>query len=325
MLEFIKKWLKVCLCCVKKSLGMVLNMTQNTFEKQLASKKILICDGGMGTQLQKLGLPIGVCGDIWNLENPRAVATVHNAYLDAGVDILITNTFSSNQFRLAHYGLADRVEEVVRQAVQTLLEVVSGTPALVFGDLGPLGEFLEPVGDISRDDAVKAFREAAEVFADTDVDEIIIETISAPEEMECAVEAVRSVSSQPVVASFTFGRTPAGLRTMTGATPEECALLGNRLGVDVLGVNCGTDLDGKDYVEIIRRYAQASDLPILVEPNAGKPSVINGSIVYPATPEEMASWVPELISAGARIIGGCCGTTPEHIRAIAEAARKVQS
>lgn len=280
--------------------------------------KTLVCDGAMGTELQRLGLPFGLCGDVWNLDNPSAVAEVHRQYLEAGANLLLTNTFSTNRYRLAHFGLADKVAEIAKQAVHILRSVV-GDQAWLVGELGPLGEFLEPFGEISRSDAVDAFRETAEVFAGEGVDAIIIETITALDEMEAAVEAVRSVTALPLAACFTFESSPVGLRTMTGATPQQCAELLARLPVDMVGCNCGTNLTGPDYLEIVRVLSQVTQKPVLVEPNAGTPELVEGRIVYHATPQALATLVPSFVQSGARIIGGCCGTSPDHIREIRRA------
>jgi 5-methyltetrahydrofolate--homocysteine methyltransferase len=288
------------------------------FREALLAGRRLVCDGAMGTELQRRGLPPGRCSDVWNLENPAAVADVHQQYAAAGAEILLTNTFGTNRYRLAHYGMGDKVAQVARAGVAILRNAVP-TGAWLFGEMGPLGEFLEPVGDVSREDAVAAFSEPAQVFADEGVDAIIIETIAALDEMECAIEAVRSVTTLPLVACFTFEKSPVGLRTMTGATPEACATLLRELAVDAAGCNCGTDLDAEAYCQLVATFARVAGVPVIVEPNAGTPDLIDGRIVYRASPEDMAQWVPALVDAGARIIGGCCGTTPDHIRAMARA------
>ncbi len=284
--------------------------------ERLATGQKLVCDGAMGTELQRLGLPVGMCGDVWNLDNPDAVAAVHRQYVEAGADILLTNTFSTNRYRLAHFGRGDQIVAIAKAAV-SLLRREAPPHVYVCGEVGPLGEFLEPVGDISRQDAVAAFCETAEVFAGEGVDAIIIETITALDEMECAVEAVRTVTTLPLMACFSFEKTPVGLRTMTGATPEACAQLLRDLPVDLVGCNCGTNLGLEDYVELVRTFAQVSQRPVIVEPNAGTPELVGGKVCYKAEPETLVEWVPSLLSAGASIIGGCCGTTPDHIRAIA--------
>lgn len=293
-------------------------MSKQALLKAVIHGKILVCDGAMGTELQRLGLPFGLCGDVWNLDNPSAVAEVHRQYVEAGADLLLTNTFSTNRYRLAHFGLADKVAEIAKRAVHILRGVV-GDQAWLVGELGPLGEFLEPFGEISRSEAVDAFRETAEVFAGEGVDAIIIETITAPDEMDAAVEAVRSVTDLPLAGCFTFQSSPVGLRTMTGATPQQCAELLASLPVDMVGCNCGINLTGSDYLEIARVFSQATQKPLLLEPNAGTPELVEGRIVYRAAPEALAALVPSFVQAGVRIIGGCCGTSPDHIREIRRA------
>lgn len=290
----------------------------------LRDENLLVCDGAMGTELQREGLPLGLCGDVWNLENPNAVARVHRRYVEAGADILLTNTFSANRYRLAHYGLADKVQVIAREAVK-ILRSVATEKTFLLGELGPLGEFLEPYGEVSHAAAVTAFREAIEVFAGEGVHGIIIETVAAPEEMECAIEAARAVTDLPLIACFTFESSPVGLRTMSGATPEQCAELLAQLPANIVGCNCGTNLSAKDYEQLVATFAHITKKPVIVEPNAGTPELIDGQIVYRATPEALATWVPQLVEAGARIIGGCCGTGPEHIRAFRQAVNSLRS
>ncbi|MCX7625193.1 MAG: homocysteine S-methyltransferase family protein [Candidatus Sumerlaeaceae bacterium] len=293
-------------------------MAKQSLLEAVRSGKILVCDGAMGTELQRMGLPFGLCGDAWNLDNPGAVAEVHHRYLDAGADLLLTNTFSTNKYRLAHFGLGERVREVAEQAVRILRGVISEHVWLV-GELGPLGEFLEPFGDISRSEAIAAFRETVEVFVGEGVEAIIIETITSLDEMEAAVEAVRTVTDLPLAACFTFEVSPAGLRTMTGATPQQCAELLAQLPVDIVGCNCGTNITSTDYERIVQILSQTSQKPVLIEPNAGTPELVDGQIAYRTTPADFARAVPAYVQQGARIIGGCCGTGPDHIRAIRSA------
>ncbi len=294
-------------------------MARESLLDSLAAGRILVCDGAVGTELQRRGLPTGLCGDVWNIENPVAVAEVHREYGEAGADLLLTNTFSSNRYRLSHFGLGHKVREVANAAV-TILRSAAKPHQYLFGELGPLGEFLEPFGDISRAEAIAAFEEAARVFRELGVDGIIIETIAALDEMESAVTAVRNVAPDiPLAACFTFEKSPVGLRTMTGATPSDCAQLLAELPVDIVGTNCGTNLDKQSYTEIVQTLAEITRRPVLVEPNAGTPVLEGSRIIYKATPEELSGWVNDLIKAGARIIGGCCGTTPAHIRAIRQA------
>jgi 5-methyltetrahydrofolate--homocysteine methyltransferase len=279
----------------------------------------LLADGGMGTQLQRAGLEPGGCGDLWNLEHPDRVLEIQRRYVAAGAQVLLTNTFGSNRYVLERYDAADRVVSgnvagaaVARQA--------AGADVWVLGDIGPFGGFVEPLGDHTADDVYGAFAEQARALLEGRVDGIIIETMTALDEIALAIRAARDMGAPFVIACMSFDATRAGLRTMMGTTPEQAAEAMLAAGADALGANCGTSLTIADFAEIARRYrAVAPDAVIMVEPNAGQPELIGDDVVYSAGPAEMAATIGVLVDAGVDIIGGCCGTTPDHISAFAHA------
>jgi 5-methyltetrahydrofolate--homocysteine methyltransferase len=276
--------------------------------------RVLLGDGAMGTQLQQAGLEPGGWGDEWNLIHPERVAAVQRKYVEAGSDCLITNTFGSNRFVASRYGLENKIREVNRAGAE-IARAVAGTQRYVLGDVGPFGGMLEPIGETSREEIVAAFEEQVRGLAEGGVDAIIIETMTALEEMECAVEAVRNVTNVPVIGSFAFDKLKnGGYKTMMGVSPEQAAGTLVKLHADVMACNCGTALDTSDYQTIIATLRAAGDAPIMAQPNAGMPELNDDVIIYRETPEMMAEAVWGLVRSGANIVGGCCGTTPDHIR-----------
>ncbi len=278
----------------------------------LLKKGILLFDGAMGTQLQAAGLEPGTLPESWNLSHPDAVRRIHGAYIDAGARVVTTNSFGGSRFKLDHYGLGEKVREINRQAALLAHEACSGR-AFVAGSLGPTGEFLEPLGDVPPDRMKKAFAEQSEALLEGGADIIIVETMMALDEACLAVSAAAE-SDVPVIASMTFdaGR---GCRTLMGVDIPTAVSGLLEAGADAVGSNCGNGIEG--FIEIIGRMREITEAPLLAEPNAGLPRLENGKTVYSETPEMMASWLPALREAGATLIGGCCGTTPEHIRLFA--------
>ncbi len=276
-------------------------------------ERVLLADGAMGTQLQERGLEHGACGELWNKAYPDRVRAIHQAYREAGADLILTNTFGGNLVRLAGHQCAQFAYELNYLGAQLAREA-AGASGFVLGDIGPLGEFLEPIGDLTKAQAVEAFEPQAQAFADAKTDAILIETMSALDEAECAIEAVRNVAKCPIFLSFTFEVSPAGIHTMTGATPEDVARFATDWGVAVVGTNCGRNLHMQDYVAILERMRNVTSLPLMVQPNAGAPVLSEGKTVYRETHEKMAEWIDAFVAAGAQIVGGCCGTTPAHIR-----------
>ncbi|MFO7743458.1 MAG: homocysteine S-methyltransferase family protein [Anaerolineae bacterium] len=287
------------------------------FLSRLRSGDVIVADGAMGTMLQEAGLPPGTPPEGWLLERPEAVVRVHQAYVEAGADLILTCTFGATRPRLERSGLGDRLGEINRRAVEIAREA-AGRDGLVAGDIGPTGEFLAPLGRLSYEEAVDIFAEQAEALADAGVDVLYIETMAALEEVRAAVEgALQAGEGTPVTATLSFdshGRTNMGVR------PEEAAEALLELGVDALGGNCGATLDMTlGAVQAMREVAPRT--PLIVKPNAGKPRMVEDEVVYDATPEDMAAYARKFVDLRARIVGGCCGSTPEHIAAIARAVR----
>ncbi len=281
---------------------------------QAVHSGVLLGDGAMGTQLIEAGLDPGQSGDEWNLTQPDRVRAIHAAYVAASSDVLITNSFQASSLALARYGLAEKSYDLNIHAARIARDCI-GQSGYVLGDIGPFGGFLEPLGTTSRSDLEASFAIQVNGLLDGGVDGIIIETMTSLEELETAVMAVRRCrTGVPIIGSVTFDRVADGnFRTMTGVSVEDTVSFLMQLGVDVLGCNCGTGIHIDDYVQLVATYRKLSDLPLMVQPNAGQPRLDRGRIVYDETPERMADAVPMLIEAGVSVVGGCCGTTPEHI------------
>jgi len=282
------------------------------------SLRPLVCDGAMGTQLMARGLASGSCGMVWNVERPGDLGSIHQAYRNAGCDLITTNSFGGTRFALELHGLADRMAELNRAAASVARAAIGDT-GWVLGDVGPFGDFLEPVGDVTPDELREAFQAQIAALLEGGADAILIETMSDPAEAVVGVEAAKACAKDiPVIATYCFQKTaPGEFRTMMGTTATEAMRRAIDAGADIVGTNCGTALGLDDYVELAGQLvAAAGKTPVIVQPNAGSPHVANGKTIYKATPEEMAATVTRLLDAGVRIIGGCCGTTPAHLAAM---------
>jgi 5-methyltetrahydrofolate--homocysteine methyltransferase len=271
----------------------------------------VVTDGAWGTELQARGLPLGEFPDAWNLSHPERVAEVASAYVEAGSQIILTNTFGANPVRLAGSGSADKVGEINRAGVEISRRSASGR-ALVFASIGPSGKLLANE-DVTAEELRAAFQEQARALASAGADALVIETMSDLEEAKLAVAAART-TGLPVVACLVFDSGANKDRTMMGTTPEQVAEALTAAGADVIGANCGQGIAG--FATICQRLGAATARPIWIKANAGLPQLVNGRAVYSTTPEDFASHVPQLIKSGASFIGGCCGTNPEFIRAI---------
>lgn len=281
--------------------------------------QIVLADGAIGTELQRAGLEPGACCEAWNFEHPERVGAIHRAYVEAGSRLITTNSFRANRIALAQFGLDARVIEINQSAARIAREA-AGARAWVMGSIGPLGAFIEPLGEITVETAFDAFLEQARALIAAGVDALIIETITATEELEIALRAAREARASVIIASMAFDKARDGYKTMMGVSIEQGVEAMTRAGADVIGCNCGARLAMNDYVEIVRRMRSYSDKPMIVEPNAGQAELIEGEIIYDQTAQTMAEKVEDLIRAGAGLIGGCCGTTPDFIRAFNAAA-----
>ncbi len=281
------------------------------------ARKPLLADGAMGTQLQQAGLEPGGCGEAWNLDHPERVLAIQRAYVEAGSDCLITNTFGASRIMLERHG-EERVVEINRAGVELARSAFGDRPGFVLGDIGPFGGLLEPYGEMPADRVAESFAQQSRALISAGVDAILIETQTAFEELELAIAAARQAGAPCVIASMAFDLMHDGreVRTMMGITPEAAAGFMRDRGVDVAALNCGTGVDMSKAADTVRRYRSVQPLPVMAQPNAGQPVLENMRVVYRQTPEEMAAGLPELLAAGAAIVGGCCGSTPDHIRAL---------
>lgn len=280
-------------------------------EKLLAAGPV-VTDGAWGTQLQARGLGIGEFPDLWNLSNAGKVEEVARAYVDAGSQVILTNTFGANRVRLAETGRAAQAAEINQRGVEISRKAAAGKAA-VFASIGPSGKLLM-TGETSADELSTAFVEQAQALASAGTDVIVVETMSDLEEAKLAIAAAR-VTGLPVVACMVFDAGKDKDRTMMGSTPEQVAKALTEAGADVIGANCGQGIEG--FVPICQRLRAATDRPLWLKPNAGLPQLVGDRAIYTTTPEEFVARVPELIRLGTSFIGGCCGSSPEFIQAIA--------
>ncbi|MBN1435899.1 MAG: homocysteine S-methyltransferase family protein [Sedimentisphaerales bacterium] len=286
------------------------------FKTLLQQQKFLISDGGWGTEFAKLGLPPGEAPEHWNIERPKDVQSIAQAYVNAGSDIIITNSFGGNTFKLKKSHILDQAEEINRLAAQ-ISKNAAADKALVFASIGPTGEFMEPLGTVSEAEMIAAFVPQIKGFVAGGADGIVIETFTDLAEAKAALKAAKDNCDLPVVVSLTFDKGARGYATMMGITPAQAAQEFTAAGADSVGSNCGAGIE--NMIEVAKLMSPATDLPLWFKANAGLPELIDGQTVFRQTPEVMVSHLNELLDAGANIIGGCCGTSPDHIRAIAQA------
>lgn len=279
--------------------------------ERLLAQGPVVTDGAWGTQLQARGLAVAEFPDAWNLTRPDGVAAVARAYVEAGSQVILTNTFGANRLRLVDAGLADKVTDINRAGVEISKRAGEGR-ALVFASIGPSGKMLLN-DDVTPDELRRTFAEQAAALACAGADALVIETMSDVEEAKPAVAAARA-TGLPVVACMVFDSGKNKDRTMMGHTPEQAAQALTEAGADVIGANCGQGIAG--FVKICQRLRAATSLPVWIKPNAGLPEMVDGRVFYRISPEEFANHVPALLEAGANFIGGCCGTSPEFVRAM---------
>jgi 5-methyltetrahydrofolate--homocysteine methyltransferase len=285
-----------------------MNARYDLFRKRLANE-LLILDGSMGALLQKRGLPPGYAPDLWNIENPDTIRGVHKEYFEAGSDIVITNTFGASKLRLQEYQAYGKLKEINTRAVDIARSVV-GDKGFVAGDIGPCGDTIFPTGKLPFDDAVELFHEQAAALVSAGADLIIVETMFDSLDYKAALSGVRAVSRDiPVIALMTFNTD--GISD-TGISPESCVAIAEGFHADVVGANCSVGPDA--MVRVIERMKKFSQLPLCAQPNAGMPKLLNSQTVFPLDANAMAGYVESFFRAGARVLGGCCGTTPEYIK-----------
>jgi 5-methyltetrahydrofolate--homocysteine methyltransferase len=285
-----------------------------SFTDALASHAVLVADGATGTNYQNMGIEPGVAPEEWVVDAPDKVQELHRRFRDAGSDLVLTCSFGGSSLRLADEALHGRAVEVNRRAAELAREAVGGD-VLVAGSLGPTGHLADPLGPLTRDLAVATFAEQALALTDGGVDLLVLETFFSLDEGLWAVEGVQSASDLPLVVSYSFDQ---GTKTMMGLTPTQVVEAFAPLGVAAIGANCGKSLDETDAI-VGELVAAADGLPLWVKPNAGVPRMVGDQVIYDAGPEDLAAHVARYVERGARVVGGCCGSTPEHVAAIANA------
>ena len=285
-----------------------------SFTELLAGPRVLLADGATGTNYQAMGLEPGVAPEEWVLDAPERVMELHRRFAEAGSDLVLTCTFGATGIRLADGPLAGRAREVNVRAAELAREAV-GETLLVAGSLGPTGKLVEPYGDLTHEAAVDAYAEQARALADGGVDLLVLETFFALEEALWAIDGVTGATDLPLVASFSFDQ---GTRTMMGVSAADVVAAVVPLGVAAVGANCGRSLADTDAL-VAELLGAAPAVPLWIKPNAGVPHVVGDEVVYEAGPDELAAHVRRYADAGARVVGGCCGSTPEHVAAIAGA------
>jgi len=289
--------------------------------KERIKQGSLLLDGAMGTELIARGIEVGTCNEYLNIDSPDIISGIHKAYLLAGSDAIITNTFGANKYALARHGLAEEVARINNAGAQIARRAV-GEEKYVLGDIGPSGDFLEPLGTLKPDELRDAFAAQAKALLAGGADGLIIETMTALDEAVIAIEAAKSVAGNlPVIISMSFDRAGDNFKTMMGVGVEAAVSQLVPLNVDAAGFNCGT-LSLDEYVKLAEEFVSAvkalsDDVTVSAEPNAGKPELVEDKAVYRVSPEDFAAAAEKIHSAGVSIIGGCCGTSPAHIKAMA--------
>ena len=292
-------------------------MNQPPLLEALASRR-LVCDGAMGTQLFLAGLESGACGEAWNLTHPDRVLAIQRRYADAGADCIISNTFGGSRIMLRRHGHEAELADINAAGVRITRAAFGGRPGYVLGDIGPLGALLEPYGDLTEAEARSALEEQAIALVKAGADAIIIETQTGLEELGLAIDAAKAAGSPCIIASLAYDLSMDGTfyKTMMGVSPEQAAEFIQERGAHIAALNCGTGMDMKGAAMVGRLYRENCSLPVMVQPNAGLPVLENLKAVYKQLPADMAKDVPEVLATGIAIIGSCCGSTPDHTKAI---------
>jgi 5-methyltetrahydrofolate--homocysteine methyltransferase len=289
----------------------------NRVEERLRASGVIIADGATGTMLQRAGLPVGTPPERWVWERPAEITKLHRAYVEAGSEVVLTCTFGGTLPRLSRDGLEGHADELNRRAVELARQAADGQ-AFVAGDIGPTGQLMAPLGTLSFEDAVEIFRQQAAALTQAGVDLFQIETMSDLEELRAAVEGARRAAPDlPIFATMSFD---SGGRTMMGVRPEDVAGLLKSLGVAAMGANCGREAE-ETAAAVRAMHAVAPTVPMIIKPNAGLPRMENDQPVYDMAPETLAAFAQQWVAEGFKVIGGCCGTTPDHICAMAQVLR----
>jgi len=277
----------------------------------------MLGDGAMGTQLMIAGLEQGNCGEAWNLTHPERVLAIQRRYAQAGSECIITNTFGGSRIMLNRHSQTDHVVEINKAGVEIARQAFSGKEGYVLGDIGPFGGLLQPFGDFTESQVRTAFEEQAAALVDGGADAIIIETQTSLEELLIGIQAAQAAGAKCIIGSLAYDVTLDGstFRTMMGIEPERAAEFMKEHGAHVVALNCGTGMEMQRAREAVLRYKSVTDLPVMVQPNAGKPRLENMKVIYDETPEQMVLGLMPLLESGVNLVGACCGSTPEHIRA----------
>jgi 5-methyltetrahydrofolate--homocysteine methyltransferase len=291
---------------------------------EAALERRLVCDGAMGTQLMLAGLEQGGCGEHWNLTHADRVLGIQRRYAEAGADCIITNTFGGSRIMLKRHGHADELKAINQAGARIAREAFGNREGYVLGDLGPLGAILEPYGDLPAADAQAAYEEQATALVEAGADAIIIETQTSLEEIGVAIDAAKAAGAPCIIASLAYDLSAdkTFYVTMMGVMPEKAAEFIEERGANIVALNCGTGMDMPGAAQVAKIYRESCNLPVMVQPNAGLPVLENMKAVYKQLPSDMALGVPDALESGANIIGSCCGSTPDHTRAIRQVVEK---
>jgi 5-methyltetrahydrofolate--homocysteine methyltransferase len=292
-------------------------MTMKKLLQEAILERPLLCDGAMGTQLMLAGLEQGNCGEAWNLTQPERVLGIQKRYVEAGSDCLLTNTFGGSRIMLTRHGEGDHVVAINKAGVEIARRAFGDRDGYVIGDMGPFGGLMEPYGDFTEAQVRSAFEEQAGALVKGGADAIIIETQTSLEELGIGIESAQKAGARCIIGSMAYDVTLDGstFRTMMGVEPEQAADFMEKHGAHIVALNCGTRMDMVRALTAVQRYKSVTRLPVMVQPNAGQPKLVQMKVVYDETPDQMVKDLLPILDAGANIVGACCGSTPDHIRA----------